>query len=177
MKINWKSAFKITGIGLLLILGVKVVMILLPNFLNERGPARQPEGPTVTGSMNRAQQYFFKENNRLTTYNEMRNLVGFDPEGYQANDHLIKSVYQPNLQSVINIGQAKRKGIKSYVGLVYIVKVGEEYITIKEMCKSIKSSPLSDIPKIPKLPKNAAISEDIKCPSGFEPLYPGRKKR
>lgn len=170
MKINWKSAFKIIGIGLLLILGF---MIVLPNFLTTDGKAIQPEGKTVTGSMNRAQQYFFKENNQFTTnFDELE--LGIKSE---TKDYFYKIVLQSNPQSVMHVGQTKRRGLKSYVGLVYIVKVGEEYITIKEMCESIKSSPLSDIPKIPKLPKNAATSEDINCPSGFEPLYPGRKKR
>ncbi|MDY6901343.1 MAG: type IV pilin-like G/H family protein, partial [Cyanobacteriota bacterium] len=112
----------------------------------------------------------FKENNRLATFSEIRQIFGFCSEGYQTDNYLIKNIYQSNLQSVMNIGQAKRKGFKSYVGLVYVVKVAEEYITIVEMCKSIKDLPLSNIPRIPKLPKNAATSEDIKCPSGFESL-------
>lgn len=171
MKINWKSTFQLIGIGLLLILGV---MIILPNFLNvQGGPARQAEGPTVTGTMNRAQQYLFKENNQFTTNFEELG-IGLKSE---TEDYVYKIVFQSNPQSVMNIGQAKRKGFKSYVGLVYVVKVGEEYTTITKMCKSIKSSPLSKLPQIPELPKNAATSEDINCPSGFEPLYPRSKKR
>ncbi|MDY6901344.1 MAG: type IV pilin-like G/H family protein [Cyanobacteriota bacterium] len=165
MKINWKFALNITGVGLLLILGV---IIVLPNFLNQPSIARQNVGKTFAGSMNRAQEVFFKENNRLATFGERRKLLGFEPAGYQTGNYLLKSVYQPNLQSVMNIGQAKRKGFKSYVGLVYVVKVGEEYITIKKMCESIKDLPLSKLPQIPQLPENAATSEDINCPSGFE---------
>jgi len=167
MKINWKSAFEITGIGLLLILGV---IILLPDFLNRDGKLPLNQGKTVTGSMNRAQQALFKENNRLATFGEIREIFGFELEGYQTDNYLIKSVYQPNLQSVMNIGQARRKVFTSYVGLVYVAKVDEEYITIAKMCKSIKSLPLSKLPQIPELPKNASTSEDINCPSGFKSL-------
>ena len=165
MKINWKLAFEITGIGLLLILGV---MIILPNFLTvQGGPARQPEGKTVTGTMNRAQQYFFKENNQFTT-NFQKLELGIKSE---TEDYVYKIVSQSNPQSVMNVGRAKRKGMKSYVELVYVVKVNEEYTTIKKLCESNNDLPLSDIPKIPKLPENAATSEDIKCPSGFESLW------
>ena len=169
MKINWKLAFKITGIGFLLILGA---IIILPNFLTvQGGPARQAEGPTVTGTMNRAQQYLFKENNQFTTnFEQLWIGMKSETEGY-----IYKIVSQSNPQSVMNIGQAKRRGMKSYVGLVYVVKVEGEDITIAELCESKKY--LTQLPKMPKLAEDASKREDIKCPSGFESLYPGRNKR
>ena len=58
MKINWKinKAIYIITPVLLIVL----IIILLPNFLTvQGGPARQPEGANVTGTMNRAQQAYF----------------------------------------------------------------------------------------------------------------------
>lgn len=156
------NPYIITAIGLL-ILGV----IKAPDFITvQEGPARQQEGPTVTGSMNRAQQAYFEENNELTTNLEELEL-GIRSE---TEDYVYKIVSQSNFQSVIHISQAKRKRLKSYVGFVYVTKVGENNITITQLCESIKPLRLSKLPQIPKLPENAAKSEDIKCPSGFKSL-------
>lgn len=151
----------IATIGLLVL-----VVIIAPAFKNVPGPARQQEGPTYTGSMNRAQEYYFKENNQLTTNLDELEL-GIKS---QTKNYVYKIVSQSNPQSAMHIGQAKRRGIKSYVGLVYVIKVGEENTTITQLCKSIKDLPLSKLPQIPKLPKNATKYEDVKCPSGFKSL-------
>ena len=132
---------------------------------------RQNEGKAYIGSMNRAQQAFFEKNNKLTT-NIKELELGTKSE---MDDYVYKIVLQSNPQSVMNIGQAKRRGMKSYVGLVYVVKVEGEDITIAELCETKKY--LTQLPKMPKLAEDASKSEDIKCPSGFESLYPGRKKR
>ena len=132
---------------------------------------RQNEGKAYIGSMNRAQQAFFEKNNKLTT-NIKELELGTKSE---MDDYVYKIVLQSNPQSVMNIGRDKRRGMKSYVGLVYVVKVEGEDITIAELCESKKY--LTQLPKMPKLAEDASKSEDIKCPSGFESLYPGRKKR
>ncbi len=132
---------------------------------------RQNEGKAYIGSMNRAQQAFFEKNNKLTT-NIKELELGTKSE---MDDYVYKIVLQSNPQSVMNIGRDKRRGMKSYVGLVYVVKVEGEDITIAELCETKKY--LTQLPKMPKLAEDASKSEDIKCPSGFESLYPGRKKR
>ena len=132
---------------------------------------RQNEGKAYIGSMNRAQQAFFENNYKLTT-NIKELELGTKSE---MDDYVYKIVLQSNPQSVMNIGRDKRRGMKSYVGLVYVVKVEGEDITIAELCETKKY--LTQLPKMPKLAEDASKSEDIKCPSGFESLYPGRKKR
>jgi hypothetical protein len=162
MKINWKFAFQLTWIGLFLVLAIK---ILLPNFLNKPLIARQNEGKTVTGSMNRAQQAYYLENNKFSTSIEALGL-GIKQE---TNQYIYKMILQPNSQSVMNIAQSKHEKFKSYVGLVYSTKVDNdtgETITYTKLCET--SEALSKLPQMPEIPKNS--SEIIKCPSGFKSI-------
>ncbi len=169
MKMNWKhnkNIYIITPIFLLVL-----IIFFLPNFLQRDGKLALNVGKTFAVSMNRAQEAFFKENNRLATLNEIQELFGFQPETdkyfHKTNNYFIEFVSKSNLQRVMNISTARRKGLKSYIGLVYVIKVDDKDIIMK-MCQSIKSLPLSKLPQIPKLPENATKSEDIKCPSGFQ---------
>ena len=67
----------------------------------------------------------------------------------------------------MNIAQAKREGLKSYQGLVYLTKIDNdngETATLAKLCETSES--LSKSPQMPKIPKNS--SEEIECPSGFK---------
>ncbi|BAY87041.1 hypothetical protein NIES267_65520 [Calothrix parasitica NIES-267] len=70
----------------------------------------------------------------------------------------------------MHIAQAKREDIKSYLGLVYAIKVDGVYLTISQVCESEANGSLNSTPEMPKLAENITKSKDIKCPSGFESL-------
>ncbi|BAY87040.1 general secretion pathway protein H [Calothrix parasitica NIES-267] len=167
MKTNWKLAFGITGIGLLLILGVMIAPVFLSR---PDGPARVQEGPTVIGSMNRAQQAYFLDNNKFTqNFGELG--LGIKPE---TDEYIYKINLKADSQSVMHIGEAKRKNLKSYVGFIYVITINGEAIPAAKLCET--KQPLTKTPQMPKSLKDAndfANIEDIKnikCPSGFKSL-------
>ena len=151
----------LTAIGLF----VLVVIAVFPSFLNKPQPARQSVGKTDVGAMNRAQRAYFEENNKLAkNLDELQ--LGIKSE---TNNYVYKIILQPDYQSVMNIAQAKREGLKSYVGLTYIAKIGNENLTISNLCET--DQPLSKLPQMPSLNKKALDSNRIiKCPSGFKSL-------
>ena len=128
--------------------------------------ARQSEGKTYTGAMNRAQQAYLLENNKFaTTIKELQLGIKSETENY-----VYKIVPQSSkAQGVMSIAQARREGLNSYVGLVYLVKTNSgESTTISKLCETSQS--VSKTPEIPSITKNAAKAADIECPSGFKSL-------
>ncbi|MEL6458601.1 MAG: type IV pilin-like G/H family protein [Cyanobacteria bacterium J06621_15] len=126
--------------------------------------ARESEGRLRIGSMNRAQQAYFLENNEFTTQ------LDIQPDRQNYDSEIIPQ--SDKTEGVMHVAQAKREDIKSYLGLVYAVKVeGSDYkITIAQVCESQANGSLSSIPEIQNLDKNLTKSEEIKCPSGFQSL-------
>ncbi len=141
------------------------VVTLQDMMTSQANKARQAEGKTYVGSMNRSQQAYFLENNKFATkLNELQ--LGIKSE---TDNYIFKVVPQSNqVKGIMNIARAKRQGLKSYVGLVYLAKVGSEDFTIAKLCETSQS--LSKPPKMPSLTKNSAKSKDIECPSGFKSL-------
>lgn len=133
----------------------------------KREEAEKIDGKIYVGSMNRAQQAYFLENAKFSTSIEKLGL-GIKSE---TEDYTFKIMPQSNQkESVMNIAQAKREGLKSYVGLVYSTKVDNdtgETITYTKLCET--SEALSKLPQMPEIPKNS--SEIIECPSGFKSLW------
>lgn len=126
--------------------------------------ARQSEGRTYVGAMNRANQAYYLENNKFAT-NLQELQLGIKSE---SDNYIFKVVPQANQdKSVMNIAQAKTKGLQSYVGLVYLVETNNrESTTVTKLCET--SQALSQPPKMPSIPKKS--SEEIQCPSGFKSL-------
>lgn len=120
---------------------------------------RNSEAKTVVGVMNRAQQAYYLENGKFSTkFNELG--LGLKQE---AENFAYKIVPQSS-KIVMNIGRAKRKGLSSYVGLVYVTKNDDgETITRAKLCETNKV--LSRPPRMPRIRQNSL--EGIKCPSGF----------
>ena len=122
---------------------------------------REFEGRFIINSMNSAQQAYFLENDKFTTELDMQSKV----ENYDLKIVLLTDTDK----SIIHIAQAKREDIKSYLGLVYAIKVDSAELTIAKVCEAEINIPLTSPPEIPQLTENAT-SEDIKCPSGFKSL-------
>ncbi len=156
----FNPTYIITTIGLLVL-----AVTIAPAFRNVPGPARQNEGKTVTGSMNRAQQAYYLENNKFSTSIEALGL-GIKPE---IDKYIYKIILQPDSQSVMNIAQSKHEKFKSYVGLVYLTKIDNdtgETTTNAQVCETNQA--LSRLPKMPNVPKY--YSEEIECPSVFKAI-------
>lgn len=131
---------------------------------NQAKKARQSEGKTYIGTMNRAHQAYFLENNKFaTTIEELQIGIKSETENY-----IYKIVPESNQsKSVMNVAQAKREGLKSYTGLVYVTEDNNgEKITNVKLCETNQA--LSKPPKMPTIPNKS--SEKIKCPSDFKAL-------
>lgn len=162
LTLGLKTAYKLTTIGLLL---VSAGISGCNSSSNQVIKAQESEGKTYVGSMNRAQQVNLLDKNKFATnLNELK--LGIKPE---TDSYIFKVVPQSSQnKSVMNIAQAKREGLKSFVGLVYFTKVNDEEKLIAQLCET--SQALSVPPQMPSLTENASESEDIECPSGFTAL-------
>lgn len=131
---------------------------------NQANKARQSEGKTYVGSMNRAHQAYYLENNKFAkNLEELQLGINRETENY-----VYKVVPQSSeTKSVMNIAQAKTKELNTYIGLVYITENNNgEKITTAKLCET--SQTLSRVPRMSKIPKKS--SEEMKCPSGFKAL-------
>ena len=117
------------------------------------------EAKTVVGVMNRAQQAHYIENaNFSTEFNKLG--LGVSKE----TEHYTYRIVPQSSRGVMNIGRAKRRGLSSYIGLVYLTKTSSgETVTFAKLCETDDN--LSRLPRMPRIPQNS--SEEIKCPRGF----------
>jgi len=124
--------------------------------------ARESEGKFTISSMNSAQQVYFLKNNKLAKKLDIQSEI---------NNYDFKIFPQPDkTKGIMHIAQAKHKDIKSYLGLVYVIRLNGNDFTITQVCETETRTPLTSTPEMPKLVENATKSEDIKCPSGFKAL-------
>ena len=141
--------------------GTKIVS--LADFLNQTiSQVNDLEIITYLDSINRRQQAYFSEKGN---FSQNLNNLGWHMKR-EIQNYVFNIFSQSNPQRVMIVGQPKSEGIKTYVGLVYAIKIVENNMTIKKICET--NQPFSKFPQIPKLPKNSTTSEDIQCPPGFE---------
>ncbi|MEB3182157.1 MAG: type IV pilin-like G/H family protein [Nostocaceae cyanobacterium] len=120
----------------------------------------EEEGKTNMGAITRAQQAYFLENNKFaTTMEELA--VGIKPD---TDNYTYKIMAQGTERSMIT-AQAKRPGLRSYTGAVYVVKDRGETVTMGGICET--NEPSTKPPGIPDAPK--AVSDPLKCPVGSRP--------
>ena len=132
-------------------------------FNNQATRAKQSEGKTYIGAMNRAQQAYYLENNKFgTTIAQLG--IGIKPETESFNYQILP---QGNgTQNVMNTAKAKLPKLHSYTGAVFVIENNGENITRAAICETDK--PSSTPPAMPTPPKNA--SEQIQCPAGSHSL-------
>ena len=122
--------------------------------------ARQIAARNYIGSMNRAQQAYFIENNRLTS--KLNDLgIGIKPE----TENYSYSIRMLSPTLIQNIAVPKRDKLKSYMGIVYVFqsKENNETLTMGVMCES--RQPSRNAPPLPLMKGN-----DAHCPAGFNNL-------
>jgi type II secretory pathway pseudopilin PulG len=131
----------------------------ITNFVNEQNKGSQSEGKQNLGTMNRAQQAYYLENEKFASRLEELG-VGINPE---TENYRYRIVPQGNqTRSVMMTAQAKNAGLKSYTGAVFVVKVKDEDLTLAEICET--DEPSSTPPAMPSAPKNGTT--EIQCPAG-----------
>ncbi|MEH2195449.1 MAG: type IV pilin-like G/H family protein [Nostoc sp.] len=120
---------------------------------------KQSEAKTYVGSMNRAQQAFFLENNQFTSDLEKLGL------GIKSNtENYAYSIVAIDEKRVIqNVGLAKKEGLKSYTGIVFVKSARTETNTLAKLCESIQ--PTREMPPQPQL-----SGDDMQCPAGYVDL-------
>jgi hypothetical protein len=121
--------------------------------------AQQAEGKTYIGAMNRAQQAYHLENDKFATKIEDLG-VSIKPE---TENYRYRIVPQGNsTQSVMMTAHAKRPELRSYTGVVFLLKHNNETLTIAAICET--DQPSSTPPAMPAVPSN--INTPTQCPAG-----------
>jgi len=122
----------------IIIIGI-LSAIALPSFLNQANKARQSEAKNAVGSMNRAQQAFYLENNSEFTSQVSNLALGIKT----STENYLYVINTPDLSvQVTNKGKAKATALKSYAGVTYTstqqVDGINESITLASMCEGNK---------------------------------------
>ncbi len=123
-------------------------------------PIKQSEAKNYVGTLNRAQQAFFLEKNYFTS--KLVDLgSGIIPE---TENYKYQIVVLNSTKAVQNIGLAKKDGLKSYTGLVYVSQTpnSPEAYTFAIMCASLKPTR--------QMPPKFVLQPEPECPSGYEKI-------
>ena len=121
----------------IIIIGI-LSAIALPSFLNQATKARQSEAKNYVGSMNRAQQAFYLENNNAFTTSVIQLALGIKT----VTDNFLYEITEASTTGsiVTNKARATKKALKSYAGVTYTttqtVSGIEEPITLASLCES-----------------------------------------
>lgn len=119
----------------IIIIGI-LSAIALPSFLNQANKARQSEAKNAVGSMNRAQQAYYLENNNKFTTQLLDLALGIKTETENYKYDIDGSVDS----FVTNKGRARSKALKSYAGVTYTADQTSnnvtESITLAIACES-----------------------------------------
>jgi outer membrane receptor protein involved in Fe transport len=126
----------------------------------------QNEAKQVVGSMNRAQQAYYLENERFAAQlTELGLGIRSDTEHYK---YRIFN-YPDRKRAVMLAGVPRRGGFKTYLGFVNIAKLPDsnELSTFAILCESVEAKPL-----LPKLPTSLPANGSMTCPEGFAVVGP-----
>ncbi|HLP89599.1 MAG TPA: type IV pilin-like G/H family protein [Nostocaceae cyanobacterium] len=131
---------------------------------NNQASTPESEAKQTIGAMSRVQQAYYLEYSRFAkTLNELQ--IGIKPE---TENYRYRIIPQGNgKKSVVQTATAKKPGLPSYTGFIYIQKdaAGEE-LPYALICET--NQPSTKPPATPKIPSNT--SQEAKCPVGSSPL-------
>lgn len=131
--------------------------------LAEEEERRRTEGRTYAGSINRAQQAYYIENNEFSTDLQALGL------GLSSHDRLEFGLFESGRDEVaIGYVLAKESGVLSALGVVHLIEIeAGEMVTIAAVCESNDAIAMTsdEIPEI-------VIDEDdsVICPTGWTKL-------
>lgn len=123
----------------IIIIGI-LSAIALPSFLNQANKAKQSEAKTYVGSMNRAQQAYYLENNQFADQSNFGNLglgIATQTVNYK---YVIKVGGSTNSSGVTNQAQLVNENapLKAYIGGVGVATqtTTSEAMTIAILCEA-----------------------------------------
>jgi len=117
----------------IIIIGI-LSAIALPSFLNQANKAKQSEGKTYVGSMNRAQQTYYLENGKFASnLSELGLGIAQKTTNYE---YSISGGGGTN--NVTNQAQPQPNGVKAYIGAVKVgnVTATNEGTTVAVLCEA-----------------------------------------
>jgi hypothetical protein len=131
----------------------------ITSFAKQKAEASQSEGRQRIGSMTRAQQAYFLENDKFA--GSIKDLaLGINSE---TTNYSFRTISQGNQkQQVVMTATAKKPELKSYTGIVYLIKNKKDVFTQSAICET--EQPSMTAPAKPKLPTKS--TETVQCPSG-----------
>jgi len=123
----------------IIIIGI-LSAIALPSFLNQANKAKQSEAKTYIGSMNRAQQAYYLENNKFADNNNFGKLGLGIP---QVTDTYEYEIHEGGSDGSAQHAAAAVAGgdasVKGYVGGVKVGELANESTTVAVLCEAVKS--------------------------------------
>ena len=160
---NSVSYSRLAGLALLQLL-ITGVFLALPSFLNPAGKAKETEGKTYVGSMNRAQQAYFLEK---STFSDSFEDLGL---GVAAQTKNFKYSTRATESAVFNYGISQQKELISYVGGVFVIPATEvngsedKMTTIAILCRA-------DFPSSIKLKEPTYQQGKLACGDGTSDVF------
>ncbi|NJN31849.1 MAG: prepilin-type N-terminal cleavage/methylation domain-containing protein [Synechococcales cyanobacterium RM1_1_8] len=124
----------------IIIIGI-LSAIALPSFLNQANKARQSEAKTYVGSMNRAQQAFYLENNDFVTNTATFGDLGLGIASETTNYKYSVSGGDTSVSNIASLVDGTEASIKAYVGGVSVstTTATGEASTLAVLCEGNKA--------------------------------------
>jgi Type IV pilin-like G and H, putative len=131
----------------------------ITSIVKQKAESRQSEGLQYVFTMARAQQAYFLENEKFS--GSIKDLgLGNSSE---TENYSFRTITQGNQkQQVMMTATAKKPEIKSYIGVVYVVKDKKNIVTQSAICETEK--PSTTPPAKPQI--TTTSTSKVQCPSG-----------
>jgi len=141
------------------------------SLFDQSNKAKQSEAKTYVGAMNRGQQAYYLEKEKWGQNVDALGIgIKFETENYRYNTQAVSSIKTVNIKNypgiTVQTGIARKEGLKSYLGVVYLSNVasGNDTSTINLLCES--NEPTTKEIGLPKFD-----GKKIQCPDGYSDLY------
>jgi len=167
---NW--LYLAFGAGGTLLLGTIIFVVLsLSNhsFADQATKARQAEARTYVSTLNKLQQaYFTEKDNWGQNINALGIRFNAPTDNYRYSTQIVNSIKTANIKNYpgisVQTGLAKKEGLKSYVGVVYLSNTSSNEVTsLSLLCESNEST--NSASGLPKFDGNTML-----CPDSYKPL-------
>lgn len=123
----------------IIIIGI-LSAIALPSFLNQANKAKQSEAKTYLGSMNRAQQAYYMENNVFADNDSFGKLgLGIPQETANYEYTVYGGGDNGAVQHAANPAVGVQSAVRAYVGAAKVGQLAGEATTIAVLCEAVKS--------------------------------------
>ncbi len=136
--------------------------------------ARQGEAKTYVGSMNRSQQmYYVMKTRYASSIEELALGIPSETENYRYKTQIIDSIKTLDTKNypgiAIQTGIAKKEGLKSFLGIVYLSRYSSNDLTsMRDPSLAILCTSNEPIAKESGLPK--FNGKEMQCPDGYKNL-------